>query len=204
MCKFLVHLNISVTEAFFINRRALAQVCAYPPMKNMISLGAPQNGLHAFPTCERRFGQFCGPLHWAISTGAYTQLSQKFIAPATYWHDLDEERYRSGSTFLAVINNENEYNLDLVRNLHNLKRMVLVKYTKDKAIVPNSSSWFGWYDSNGNEVPMEQTSIFIRDRLGLKHMSDQGKILFLLCEGEHMQLDPNWFVQNVMPILMET
>lgn len=187
-------------------------------------LAGPQQGLHEYPTCGARFGTFCSTLHWAIrwvdshwysaiglisddsiSNNVYSPLSQKFVTAATYWHDLDEERYRKGSTFLAVLNNENEYNQNLVDNLHRLKRMVLVKYTDDKAIVPNSSSWFGWYDETGTkQVPMEQTSTYIRDRLGLKYMQESGKIVLLLCEGEHMQLQYEWFVHNIMPVLMDT
>lgn len=172
-------------------------------MKNLISLGGPQLGVHHFPRCGPKLGPLCGLLQTSINTLAYSWPFQNYIAPTTYWHDTDEARYKRGSTFLAVINNENQYNANYVINLNNLKRLVLVKYQSDNAIVPNESTWFGYYDKNGVEFPLEQTEIYQKDRLGLQTLKDNGKLVMLLSPLDHLELDPVWFAQNIIPILKE-
>lgn len=140
----------------------------------------------------------------SINTLAYSWPFQGIVAPSTYWHDLDEERYRKGSTFLAVINNEKEYNANYVINLHNLKRLILVKYEKDESVIPNETAWFGYYNEKGVEVPLEQTKVYLGDRLGLQALKETGRLIFLLSPREHLELDPAWFRQNILPFFMET
>ena len=172
-------------------------------MRNLISLGGPQQGVHSFPRCEKRFGSFCKIIQWIINSNVYTVVGQR-VVQGTYWHDTDEARYRRGSTFLAVINNENQKNFDYVKNLNELKRLVLVKYVRDGAVEPSESSWFGFYDASGNEHPMEQTEVYLKDKLGLQAMLAGGKLLRLLSPNDHLDLDPAWFEQNIIPLLRET
>lgn len=171
-------------------------------MKNLISLGGPQNGVHRFPRSEK-LGFMFAPIQAAINGLAYTEKMQNWCAPLTYWHDTDEHKYRRGSTFLAVINNENEYNSNYVINLKNLKRLVLVKYEFDGAIVPKESSWFGYYDESGREHQMSDTAIYKNDRLGLQALRDSGKLVFHLSPGDHLHANPNWFAQNIVPYFKE-
>lgn len=184
------------------SRRGLAQKCPDPPMMNLISLGAPQNGVHQYPRCESRFGSLCGMLKWCINHSAYSWLGQK-IVPLTYWHDTNEPRYRQGSTFLAFINNENQINTDYIINLSKLKRLILVKYEQDKALIPNESSWFGHYTEQGYEYSMESTELYKEDKLGLQALVASGKLVRLISPGDHIIIDPTWFVQNIIPYLRE-
>lgn len=128
---------------------------------------------------------------------------QRTIAPLTYWHDTDEQRYKRGSTFLALINNENDYNANFVINLNNLRRIVLVKYEHDGVIVPGQSAWFGFHDKQGIEHPMEETEIYKLDKLGLRSMRENGKIIFLSAPNDHLELDRVWFALNIIPYLLE-
>jgi palmitoyl-protein thioesterase len=131
-------------------------------------------------------------------------LFQKFLTPASYWHDDEnEERYRRGSSFLAVINNENHYNADYVKNLKSLKRMILVKFMKDVSLIPNESSHFGFTTKNGTAIPMELTHTYRNDRLGLKSMSDEGKLIRLESPLEHLELNKVWFRDKIVPVLKE-
>jgi palmitoyl-protein thioesterase len=127
-----------------------------------------------------------------------------FFTPATYWHDLSEERFRAGSTFLAVINNENTINLDYVRNLQSLRKFIMVKYEEDIGIVPNESTWFGYYDREAKTIVMEETELYKSDKLGLKAMQQAGKLVFLLSPSGHLSLDEAWFISNIVPVLRET
>lgn len=129
-------------------------------------------------------------------------MFQKFLTPASYWHDdLSEERYRRGSSFLAVINNESHYNADYVKNLKSLRRMVLVKFMRDVSLVPNESSWFGYVSKDGSAIPMEATHAY--HRLGLREMKEDGKLILLESPLEHLELDKNWFREKIIPILKE-
>lgn len=141
-------------------------------------------------------------IQWTINKTIYSWLGQKIVA-GTYWHDTDEVRYRDESTFLAIINNEKQYNTDYVINLSSLKRLILVKYEHEGAIVPKESSWFGYYDANGNEYPMEQTEVYKQNKLGLADMVAKGKLLRILSPSDHIELEPFWFERNIIPYFKE-
>lgn len=131
-------------------------------------------------------------------------LIQKVIAPLAYWKDeTDERRYKQGSTFLAILNNEKYYNANYVKNLQSLRRLVLVKYRDDVSLIPNESSWFGFEDKDGNLQRMEETSVFKENKLGLGQMLDDGRLIRLQSPREHLQLDENFFRENIIPILRE-
>lgn len=172
-------------------------------MRNLISLGGPQQGIHSYPNCEEVFGDSCGHVSLAIGILKYSWFSQKLAAPLTYWHDTDEAAYRKSSTFLAVINNEKDFNANYVLNLNNLRRIILVKYEHDSAIIPNESTWFGYYDSHKKEFPMEQTKVYQEDRLGLETLKNSGRLIRLMSAGSHLELKEDWFVQEILPYLKE-
>ena len=171
-------------------------------MKNLISLGGPQQGVHQYPRCDQVFGIFCGMVKWIINTSAYTRFAQKFV-PLTYWHDTNEARYRKGSTFLVVINNENRINKKYITNLGKLKRLILVKYELDGALVPRESAWLGFYNSEGVYYPMEETDVYIKDKLGLQNLTSSGKIIRLLSPSDHMIIDAAWFRRTIIPFLKQ-
>lgn len=102
-----------------------------------------------------------------------------------------------------MINNENEYNDNYVKNLHSLRRMVLVKFMKDVSLIPNESSWFGYYDRNGKNYPLEETDVYKKDRLGLQRMKKEGRLIRLESPMEHLELNEEWFRANIIPILKE-
>lgn len=170
-------------------------------MHNLVSLGGPQQGVSRIPRCEDYLSVFCGAIQWVAETVASWTITQKFIAPLTYWHDTDEAKYRSSSTFLAIINNEVDVNEDYAKNLNSLLHLVLVKYESDEIIVPKSSSWFGFLDSSGNELSMEDTEVYKKDGLGLKSMQENGKLVLLEAPRDHLALDESWFVENLLPFM---
>lgn len=90
-----------------------------------------------------------------------------------------------------------------MKNLQSLKRMVLVKYMQDISLIPNESTWFGYYDRNGRKLEMEDTDVYRKDKLGLRKLMQDGKLIRLESPLEHLKLDENWFRQNIIPILRE-
>lgn len=136
------------------------------------------------------------------------RILQKFLAAASYWHDpYDEERYRKGSTFLALINNENTINEQYKRNLMSLKKLVLVKLLTDEVIVPNDSAWFGFFgkDKNGAAiiVPLEESELYKQDKIGLRQMNKEKKLKFIGSVTTHFNFDELWFQNNIIKFLKE-
>jgi palmitoyl-protein thioesterase len=125
------------------------------------------------------------------------------FSPATYFHDVNEEKYRAGSTFLAIINNENTINYEYIKNLKSLKKLVLVMYEDDVAIVPKESSWFGFWNRELKPIPLEQLELYRQDKLGLKSMRESGKLIFLTSPLGHLELNETWFINKIIPLLKE-
>lgn len=90
-----------------------------------------------------------------------------------------------------------------MRNLESLKGIVLVKYSDDVSLIPNESTWFGYQDKSGRIIPMEETDVYKKDKLGLQKLINEGKLIRLESPLEHLKLDENWFRQNIIPILKE-
>lgn len=136
-----------------------------------------------------------------LNYGAYFGWLQKMLVQATYWHDpLNEEAYRAKSTFLAKINNERVYNKAYVKRLQALEKFVMVKFMNDTIVQPVETSWFGFYKPGSvNELlTLEESEIFTKDKLGLKKMKEDGKLVFLALEGNHMQINLKWFTENII------
>lgn len=74
---------------------------------------------------------------------------------------------------------------------------------KDLSVIPNESTHFGFSDRSGRSMKLEETDLFQKDRLGLKKMKEDGKLLMLDAPMEHLELDESWFKQNIIPILKE-
>lgn len=129
--------------------------------------------------------------------------SQNLATPATYWHNVDEARYKKGSTFLAIINNENVINQEYIDNLKSVKKLVLVKYADDIGIVPNESTWFGYYNEDFQIIPLEDSDIFKQDKLGLKSMMENGQLVMMTSPLGHLKLDEAWFMESIVPLLKE-
>jgi palmitoyl-protein thioesterase len=90
-----------------------------------------------------------------------------------------------------------------VRNLQALKKFVLVKYMRDISLIPNESAHFGFRDRDGQSIKFEETELYLKDRLGLKKMKEEGRLIMLDAPMEHLELDENWFRENLIPILKE-
>ncbi|KZS18637.1 palmitoyl-protein thioesterase 1 isoform X1 [Daphnia magna] len=181
--------------------RAVAQRCPNPPMANLITLGSQHQGVYGLPRCLGDDVKFCNYIRTLLNHGAYKKWIQNFIAPAEYWHDpLDEETYKEASVFLADINNERAINETYKTNLQQLKNFVMVKFTKDTVVQPIETEWFGFYRENdlNSTYTLQESPLYIEDRLGLRTMDSQGKLHFLKVEGDHIQFSQIWFKQTII------
>jgi len=181
--------------------RALAQRCP-GGMRSLVSLGGQQQGVFGFPNCAGDAGfSLCENLRQWLTLGAYTDVVQRHLVQAQYWHDpLDEDTYRANSLFLADINQENHVNETYKANLARLEKLVLVKFAQDQMVIPRESSWFGFYTpGQDTEVQdMRETSLYTEDRLGLAELDAAGKVALLSVDGDHLQFSDEWFTQNII------
>lgn len=117
-----------------------------------------------------------------VNVFAYTSWAQNHIAQATYWHDpFNEDTYRAKSSFLADINNERTINDNYIRRLQRLSKFVMVKFLRDRIVQPLETSWFGFYPPNSDKtvLSLSETQVFTDDKLGLREMMHDGKLVFL-------------------------
>ncbi|VTJ91431.1 Hypothetical predicted protein [Marmota monax] len=84
-----------------------------------------------------------------------------------------------------------------------LKTFVM-KFLNDSIVDPVASEWFGFYRSGQAKetIPLQETTLYIQDCLGLKEMDKAGQLVFLATEGDHLQLSEEWFYYaHIIPFL---
>lgn len=183
--------------------RAVAQRCPEPPMKNLISFGGQHQGVYGIPHCPGN-STICNWMRELLEKGAYISYIQNHLVQAEYWHDpVDEAAYRKYNIFLADINQENEVKESYKTNLMKLQNFVMVKFSLDSMVQPKESEWFGYYKPGQGRVtiPLQETTLYTEDRLGLREMEAAGKLHFLESEGDHLQFTKPWFLKNILPFL---
>ncbi|XP_037549481.1 palmitoyl-protein thioesterase 1 [Nematolebias whitei] len=184
--------------------RAVAQRCPSPPMRTLISVGGQHQGVYGLPRCPGEHSYICNMIREALNRGAYSDLVQKHLVQAQYWHDpLNDDLYRKYSLFLADINQERFVNETYKKNLQQLKKFVMVKFLQDTVVDPVDSEWFGFLKTGqAKETETLQDSVLYKeDRLGLAAMDEAGKLVFLSSDGDHLQFSEGWFQQNLLPLL---
>uniref|UniRef100_A0A8C3SRX3 Palmitoyl-protein thioesterase 1 n=1 Tax=Chelydra serpentina TaxID=8475 RepID=A0A8C3SRX3_CHESE len=184
--------------------RAVAQRCPSPPMFNFISIGAQHQGVFGFPRCPGEKSRICDWLRKMLDFGVYTKVIQERLVQAEYWHDpVKEEEYRKNSIFLADINQEKGINETYKKNLMALKKFVMVKFLNDTMVDPPASEWFGYYRSGQAKetIPLQESSLYKEDHLGLQQMDKAGKLVFLSVAGDHLSFSEEWFYTNIIPFL---
>jgi len=182
--------------------RGLAERCPSPPMVNLVTLGAPHQGVYGFPKCPGANSTICNVVRSLLNYGAYSWI-QKFLVQAEYWHDpLDEDTYREKSVFLADINCEREKRSEYKTNLLQLKNLVLVMFNQDTMVQPKESELFGFYKvGQAKEVYQVQDSkLYQEDWLGLKQLNDSGRLHLFAVDGDHLQIDEQWLIENIIKI----
>lgn len=176
--------------------RAIAQKCPSPPMRNLISFGGQHQGVYGLPHCPGTSWILCDYARKLLNYGAYEEWIQNNLVQAEYWHDpLQEDLYRNKSVFLADINQEKIVNETYRINLMKLKNFVMVKFLNDSMVQPKESEWFGFYKpGQSKEIePLQESELYLKDKLGLKQMDKGGKLHFISEVGDHLQVSEKLF-----------
>jgi len=187
--------------------RGLVQRCPVP-VKNLITFGAPHQGVYGVPDCEEATGSYelCVLVRELLSAGAYEPWIQDLVAPAQYWNDpLNQTNYVAGSHYLALVNNEKEdKNQDYRDRMLQLENFVMVMWEDDTTVIPRETSHFETYKP-GQEVevlPLRESVLYQEDYIGLRTLDEEGKLHFFTVPGHHVQFDYDWVAENIVPFLL--
>jgi palmitoyl-protein thioesterase len=188
-----------------IYRRGLIQRCRHAKVVNFISFGGQHQGIYGLPNCPNEMYS-CNLLRNFLNLFAYTKWAQGSIAQATYWHDpINTALYRASSTFIADINNEHIINGDYKHRLKKLEKFVLVKFLRDEMVQPVETQWFGFYrPGSSSEIEnLMESEIYRKDKLGLKQMLQEKKLVFHEIDDGHLRISHEWFSKNILIYLKE-
>ena len=185
-------------------------------MRRLVTMGSQHQGVMDIPGCwEPSFNAsspswWCAEMQRALGFGAYLPFIQSRVVQAQYFKDPDAlDVYYKRSVFLADINAEAHDDgdnkiLDGRReryqrykdNLSSLDTLVLFQFDNDITVVPKESSHFGFYDGR-QLLSMEQTDLYVEDRIGLKTLHEANKLVLEHAPGFHMRFSYEWFYENV-------
>uniref|UniRef100_A0A4W5MBF4 Palmitoyl-protein thioesterase 1 n=1 Tax=Hucho hucho TaxID=62062 RepID=A0A4W5MBF4_9TELE len=145
--------------------RAVAQRCPSPPMKTLISVGGQQQGVYGLPKCPGESSHICDWIRKKLNSGVYTDIVQKHLVQAQYWHDpLNDDLYKKHSLFLADINQERVVNETYKKNLQLLDKFVMVKFLQDSVVDPADTEWFGFLKTGqAKETETLQESVLYKE-----------------------------------------
>ena len=175
-----------------------------PGMVNLISFGGQHQGIYGLPKCPGS-ATICEWVRELLGWGAYTYFVQSRLVQAQYWHDPNqEETYTKYSQFIARINCEGGIcPAAYAENLKLLEKFVMVKFNQDSMVVPPESSHFGYYQPGQDQdvVDMHQLPVYTDNRIGLREMDEQGKLVMLSTDGDHLQITEDFFAEQIVPYL---
>ncbi|KAF9972183.1 hypothetical protein BGZ73_004722 [Actinomortierella ambigua] len=185
--------------------RAYVQRCNDPPVHNLITFGSQHSGVSDIPGCVNS-DPSCRLMRSIVKAGVYSAYVQNRVVQAQYYKDpRNIPRYLESCLFLPYLNNELEVkNATYAENLKKLNALVMILFEQDITVKPKETSWFGFEDSDGNILELEDQDIYREDWIGLKAMDDQDKLVYLTLPGQHMQFSLDEFAEKVtIPYLLE-
>lgn len=172
-----------------------------PPVSRYVSLCGTQNGVDECPSISY---VIC-PI-WRYVMNPY----KTEIVFSDYWKDsTDEATYLKESRFLADVNNEKETkNATYRNNMLGLNMYMLIEANPDGMVYPHASESHGYYkwgtDKSSDVQLMRDTEAYKGDWLGLKTLDQQGRIVELKYQGQHMQIPSDMLFNQVLPTLAES
>ena len=169
-------------------------------VRNYVSFGAPQMGVGKVPHCFN--GIICDVINYFVNWGIYWRIVQNNIGPAGYFRNPNDlETYKAYSKFLPDLNNEVNFDQDAYNGFSGLNRLFLGMFAKDTMIYPGESAWFNELQADGSILPYNQTSLYLEDRIGLKKLIEEDRIVFHKFPGDHLQFSYADIDEYVLPVL---
>lgn len=186
--------------------RAYVERCNKPAVHRLITFGSPHGGVSDIPNCTNPRDFTCKLMRSMVRSGVYTDYIQNRIVQAQYYRDPNNEKvYLEKNRFLPDLNNEKSHsrNQTYKENISSLDKLVLIRFSEDVMIKPGYTAWF-WVDDGDHElVPLQDRPFYKDDWLGLKFLDDNGRLEFLVCSGQHMQISDEYLNEIVETYLVD-
>ncbi|KAJ2805486.1 hypothetical protein H4R20_002073 [Coemansia guatemalensis] len=170
--------------------RALVQRCPAINAKSLVTFGSPHSGVAEIPKCPNEGDMLCGWMRQLASRGVYSWYIRDHVVQAQYFKDPKRlDQYLRNNIFLPDINGDlDERNTNYRNRITALEKLVLVRFSEDNMIYPSLSSWFGFIDDEGSEIPLRNTTMYRDDWLGLRELDEDSRLEFVTMDGKHMEI----------------
>ncbi|KAI8973197.1 palmitoyl protein thioesterase [Mycotypha africana] len=179
--------------------RAYVERCNKPPVHRLITFGSPHAGVSDIPNCMNPKDFTCRIMRSMVRGSVYSDYIQNRVIQAQYYRDPNNEQaYLNRNIFLPDINNENDRNETYKENLSALDKFVMIRFDQDVMIKPSFTAWFWREQENHDLLPLKNQKQYTEDWLGLKSLNDRGRLEFLVCPGQHMQIRDEYLVKQVI------
>lgn len=146
-------------------------------------------GVSDIPHCFA--GELCRLINLTARNMVYFAEFQDHIGPAGYFRDPHHmKEYLADSVFLPYLNNEDGTADELVNNkarFSGLNGAMLVMFTEDTMVYPKESEWFQELNELMKVEPLEKSTFYQSDLIGLKTLNEAGKVQFISIVGDHLQ-----------------
>jgi len=181
---------VGLSQGSLLARNIVSRCKMNGKVRNWLSIGGPNMGVTDLPHCFS--GIICHFVNKVVRSAVYWGLAQHFIGPAGYFRDPHNmEGYLAGSVFLPDENNERGTDEDKAANkerFSSLNGAMLVMFTEDSMVYPKESEWFQELDKHDRKVKdLDQSDFYTQDFLGLKALTDAGKVQQIEIAGDHLQ-----------------
>ncbi|KAI8908221.1 palmitoyl-protein thioesterase precursor [Powellomyces hirtus] len=181
--------------------RAYVERCNDPPVHNLITFGAQHAGISEWPGCKDKSDVNCQLARSLLLSGAYQPWVQSRVVQAQYYKDSKKyDTYLEKNIFLPDLNNEKvAKNVSYAENLKTLNKFVMLQFEEDDMVIPRESSWFGYWNEEGEVIMLPDQPLYKEDWLGLKSMNENGQLVFDKLPGRHMQIELSYFSKHLIP-----
>lgn len=143
--------------------RGYVERCNLYPVINLITLVSPHGG------------EYMRLLNFDM----YSDFFQKHFAVANYWRNPNNlNDYYNKCIYLPIINNEvnHSYSQQQMTNMLSLTNFVMIWSPFDYVLNPPESGKFSFFDEDLKVIPLEETSLYEADLLGLRVLNESGKL----------------------------
>jgi len=175
--------------------RAYVERCNAPPVRSLVTFGAPHNGIADYAPCGAT-DWLCKGAMALLHTNTWSSFVQSRLVPAQYYREIDldtgkpSDSYLESSNLLADINNErHSKNPTYKENIVKMEKFVLYEFANDTTVIPKQSEWFAEVNATTEEVtPLKKRDLYKEDWLGLRELDERGGLIFRTAPGKHMEL----------------
>ncbi|XP_052867062.1 lysosomal thioesterase PPT2 homolog [Anopheles cruzii] len=164
--------------------RAVLQTYPNHCVRTFISLSSPQGGQFGDDFLHLIFPSLVAKTAYQLF---YTYVGQH-TSVANYWNDPHhQDLFEEYSIFLPYVNNRllSANSTQFRDTLLRLERLVLIGGPDDGVITPWQSSHFSFYNESYDVVPLQETTLYTEDLIGLKTLHDDGRLDVIERPGVH-------------------